>query len=554
MEVPKRLPQATAAGMEPADITAAYKIPASAAANGKIVAIIDAPDSNAYTDLVGYRSTFGITALPQCTGLPTGTTPCFAQVAEDGSASTGADSGGDDVETSLDMDMISAACPDCSILLVEINSNYCEADIVQGVETAIKLGASAVSISLGGPEMTDPHALSLDAGPLPEDAGGLPCGMEIPWSVDIPGPFSTPGHLVFAASGDFGYDQQNEVFTATVGADSPSWPSSSPYVIAVGGTSVYKTGTTTPTYGEGVWDDGYFGLDEGTSATSKYQDITTSGCSSEFTMPPWQSTVLDGTGCTKRATADVSAAATFFNNGTESAISVYITEGTQSGVGGVEGTSAASPLVAAIYTRLGLTTEASNDLSWTYTNESAFNDVGSAGYPIPTGAKSSDAPSGATCGKLCTAGTGWDGPTGVGSPNGTALAALTVSTSGPVAYPDAGVTDPWDGGGLTFGTSSSSSSSSGGSSSGASSGGEDASASSSSGSSSGTSSGTGTSSGASSGSSQEDGGSGNGATSGGGKSSGGCSVVAAGSEKSNAGILGVALGLAALGARRRRRA
>jgi hypothetical protein len=188
-----------------------------------------------------------------------------------------------------------------------------------------------------------------------------------------------------------------------------------------------------------VWDDGRFGLDEGTQQTSVYQDVATSGCSTEFAAPSWQTSLLAGSGCSKRATADLSAAATFFYQGTtaepypigaEQGIAVYASIiGNEASIigfpnnwGPVEGTSAASPMVAAIYTRLGLTAEASSDLSWTYKNAAAFNDVGSTAYPIPSGLSNTDAPDAGACGILCTAGPGWDGPTGVGSPNGVKLA------------------------------------------------------------------------------------------------------------------------------------
>src|SRR5262245_36831812 len=69
-------------------IEAAYSIPSTAHANGKIVAILGAPDNHAFPDLVMYRSTHGIPAIERCNGLPTGTgVACFAQVAQDGGMS-----------------------------------------------------------------------------------------------------------------------------------------------------------------------------------------------------------------------------------------------------------------------------------------------------------------------------------------------------------------------------------------------------------------------------------------------------------------------------------
>jgi hypothetical protein len=545
MDIPKsrQLAPDTAEPMAPNDVATAYKLPATSLANGKIVAILDAPDSNALTDLQGYRTHNAITQMNRCAGMPTGTgTPCFAQINEDGTPSSGTDpSPDDDGETALDLAMISAACPDCSILLVEISVNFCETDFTEGVATAAKLGASAASISIGGIESTDPNLATIDAG---APTGPDPCPGEDTWVYDNPGPYSTPGHLVFVASGDFGYDNINSALTNTVGGASPSYPSSSPYVVAVGGTALYAE--TGGGYGEGVWDDGHFGLDLGTTATSKYQDSTTSGCSTEFAMPPWQASVLTGTGCSMRATADISAAATFFSGTTETAIGMsYSGEYTAA-----EGTSAASPMMAAVFTRLGLTTEASNDLSWMYSNPSAFNDVGGAGYPLPTGASVRDAPLTSACttakNKLCYAGTGWDGPTGLGSPNGTALAALPVSTSGPVPYPDAGVPEENAG---DSGTATGDDGGSGNDDSGSGIGDDD------SGSAFGDDSGGGVTpvQGADGGTSVDAGGNGFGGGGGGG-SSGGCTAAAVGTSPASAGFafLAVTLGLVGFGARRRR--
>src|SRR5580658_5721009 len=67
--------QGGASGMGPQDIQTAYQIPAGTSAGGKIVAILDSPDSNAYSDLTAYRANYNLPTLPQCTGasgLPDG--------------------------------------------------------------------------------------------------------------------------------------------------------------------------------------------------------------------------------------------------------------------------------------------------------------------------------------------------------------------------------------------------------------------------------------------------------------------------------------------------
>jgi MYXO-CTERM domain-containing protein len=401
--------------MSPTDVLSAYDIPSSASANGKIVAILDSPDSNALDDLAAYRQNYGLAPMQRCAGMPTGSgTPCFAQVAEDGGASTGGDSGEDgDAETSLDMDMISAACPDCSILLVEIgdtNGDFSDQDFVTGAKTASRLGASAVSISIGGPE-----------GAGPDGQGGMdPIG------------YTTPGHLVLAASGDFGYDLVDE----GAGVETPSYPASAPDILSVGGTMLFNSGSGT--YSEAVWNDAKFG--GGFSTGQNGQDVTTSGCSTEFSAPSWQDSALTGTGCANRATADVSAAAAFVYAGQLADIPVY-----QQGWAAVEGTSASSPMVAAILTRLGLTDAISANLGWPYANATGFHDLGSTSYPSDPQGSDTDSPDPSSCGKLCTVAAGWDGPSGVGTPNGTKLAQLGGTT---------GTTTSSSGGGSTTTSSS----------------------------------------------------------------------------------------------------
>jgi MYXO-CTERM domain-containing protein len=530
-------------GMGPTDITTAYNVPASSSAGGKIVALIDLADKTAFGDLTGYRSAAGLKALPQCTGsgVPggAGKTACFAQVdSETGavtnpttSVSTDADG-----ETALDMAMVSAACPDCSIVVValsEASSNLTGDNGWQGFVDAVKtaknvIHASAVSISFGGPEDTDPNLESLGE----SNDGGL----------DFTGGYTSSGTPVFVAAGDFAYLNQNIALddAGTVAGASPSYPASAPDVIAVGGTMLVNTGSG---YDEAVWDDGTFGTGQ------NGQDVTTSGCSTEFAMPSWQSSALSGTGCSKRATADIAAAAAFTTGGQSAGIALCA--GGQ--LSGAEGTSAASPMVAAIFTRIGLTETLSKNLGWIYESPTGFHDLGSTSYPVDTSAgtgSTTDAQNPSTCGKLCTAGPGWDGPSGMGTPNATVLAGLPTdppgSSSGGSSSGGSSSGGATDGGASSGGSGSGGGSSSGASSSG---GGSSSGASSSGGSSSGGLSGSGSGGSGSGGS-----GGGNGAgSSGGGSGSSGCSVVTTGAEVPSAIMFGAVFGVAAFGARRRRK-
>src|SRR3954449_4885282 len=128
------------------DIQSAYKLPSATAGNGQTVAIVDAfDDPTAEQDLGEYRATYG---LPPCATA----NGCFGKVNENGGTlpmpPPGADWG---LEISLDLDMVSAVCPNCHILLVEATTNL-NTDLYTAVDTAARLGANAISNSYGGSE------------------------------------------------------------------------------------------------------------------------------------------------------------------------------------------------------------------------------------------------------------------------------------------------------------------------------------------------------------------------------------------------------------------
>jgi MYXO-CTERM domain-containing protein len=364
--------------MTPTDVLTRYDIPATAHANGAIVALVELPSTHGLTDVNAYRAKYGIAALAECpvdsSGVPTpGGTACFARVGSDGTTKTvsSTDCPGWAGETGLDMDMVSAACPDCSIVLAEAASD----ETLDGMNkiAATVVHAAAVSNSWGAPELP------------PDDET----------------PYESTGILTVAASGDDGYLDEEE------GADAPNFPASSPYVLAVGGTTMKGPSP----FSEIVWNDS-----SGSGG---------SGCSTEFAMPSWQSSSGFSFGtCKMRASVDVSAAAEFDPGG----IASYDQD--DGGWNSVVGTSAASPLVAAIMVRLGLA--GTDNHALLYSHISAFNDITSGDDYSACGGS-----------VMCTAAKGWDGPTGLGTPNGTALLALGGMTS---PTPDAGSTTTADGG------------------------------------------------------------------------------------------------------------
>jgi hypothetical protein len=331
-----------AGALGPAQIQAAYKLPATG--NGETVALVDAyGDSAAQTDLAVFRSHYG---LPACTAA----SHCFRKVNQEGkSGDYPASNGGWALETSLDLDTVSAACPKCNILLVEAK-NQSFANLGAGVDEAVHLGAKFVSNSYG----------------LGESASYLKLDRD----------YDHPGVAVTASAGDSGY-----------GVD---WPASSPYVTAVGGTTLTRDGSVPRGWKETVWNG------------------TGSGCSRFEPKPADQDGI--NTDCAKRAVADLSADAD-----PSSGLAVYDTLD-NGGWLQVGGTSLSSPLIASGYALAGTPVAGTDPASYPYHDPHQASDLNDVTHGANGG-----------CGTLlCRAGPGWDGPTGLGTPDG-----VKALTSGP---------------------------------------------------------------------------------------------------------------------------
>ena len=322
------VPTATPSGLGPAQLRDAYKITGSGSSS-TVVAIVDAFGyPNAESDLATYRSTFG---LPPCTTA----NGCFRKVDQRGGSSFPRLDVGWEQETALDLDMVSAICPGCKILLVESDTNSF-ANLAAAVNTAASLGAHVISNSYGGGESG---------------------------STAVEASYNHAGVAVTASSGDSGFGVE--------------FPASSPHVVAVGGTSL-RTAANTRGWTETVWSG------------------AGSGCSTVYAKPSWQT----DTGCARRTVADVSAVAD-----PNTGVAVFApTSRSKSAFLVFGGTSVAAPLIGAVY---GVNGGAVNFASDPYAHTSALFDVTS-------GSNGSCSP-----GYLCTAGAGYDGPTGLGTPNGT---------------------------------------------------------------------------------------------------------------------------------------
>src|SRR6185312_15425404 len=106
----------------------------STGGSGQTVAIVDAQDDpNAESDLATYRSTYG---LPACTTA----NGCFKKINQNGGTSYPTADTGWAGEISLDVDMVSAVCPSCHILLVEATSANMS-DLGTAVNQAVTQGA-----------------------------------------------------------------------------------------------------------------------------------------------------------------------------------------------------------------------------------------------------------------------------------------------------------------------------------------------------------------------------------------------------------------------------
>lgn len=354
-------------GYDPADLRAAYAI-AESGGEGQTIALIDAygyPEAEA--DLAKYRERYG---LPPCTH----SNGCFAKVNQTGEerAYPSANKGWE-AESALDLDMASAACPHCHLLLVEAKSAGFE-NLGQAVETAVRLGATEVSNSYGAAE---------------QECGAGSCEAFASY-------YNHPGVMISVSSGDAGYDNHYE------GDETPSFPASTPYVVAVGGTALRKAAGAR-TWSESVWNEPARSLGSG------------SGCSRSERKPAWQ---LDSA-CSHRMDNDVATVAAC-----ETPLSVYV-----SAYGGWEdlcGTSASSPLFA------GIEAHASAYARSLPGAQSLYEEVGGF-FDLTSGSNGTCTPP-AEDEYFCTARAGYDGPSGLGAPDGPlalqpppSVSALTLS-------------------------------------------------------------------------------------------------------------------------------
>ena len=383
-----------AGSLTPSELHTAYSLPSSTAAEStQTIGIVDAyNDEKAEADLATYDTNFGLRPCTETNG-------CFRKVNGAGTTSPWPEANaGWTGEISTDIETAHGVCPNCSILLVEA-ANTSFASLEEAERTAARLGATEISNSYGS------------SGKEPSKDSSA---------------FNQPGIVVTASAGDSGY--LNWIEQEKSGSRPAAvYPASSPHVVAVGGTRLLREAGGKYA-SESVWNDGgeSSGVADGNGAAG-------GGCSVPFTAPIWQQDVPNwyAVGCgTKRAVSDVSADADPYTG-----VAVYDSTEFDEAKGWATygGTSVASPIIAATFALAGGAHGVAYPARTLYENEakapSTLHDVvsGSNGectkpFESTHGTSGCTTPSeeAASCLQqaICLAGPGYDGPTGLGTPDG----------------------------------------------------------------------------------------------------------------------------------------
>ncbi|HVA33747.1 MAG TPA: S8 family serine peptidase [Candidatus Baltobacteraceae bacterium] len=349
----------------PAQLIQAYNLPSAKAGSGQTVGIVDAGDDpTAESDLAQYRKAFNIAACTTANG-------CFSKLNQNGKTSPlPAANPGWAGEISLDLDMVSAICPNCKIVLIEAKTASFK-DLGTSVGTAAKAGAHQISNSYGGPEC------------IVNKKGKIQCGSPLPAAKY----YSIKNTIITASSGDSSW------FAG------PQAPADFQTVVSVGGTSIYPYNNS-----RGWLETGWTGAG--------------SSCSVFVTRPSW---VPKSTACpnqqgkkagSMRPISDVSAVADPYTG-----VLVYESYPfSQAGFYVYGGTSVASPIIASVYALAGNSSSQHYGAKLYTASSSSLTDVliGKNGIP----GLANNAGQGCVPTAICAAMAGWDGPTGNGTPWG----------------------------------------------------------------------------------------------------------------------------------------
>ncbi|HEX3823622.1 MAG TPA: PKD domain-containing protein [Mycobacteriales bacterium] len=396
-------------GYTPADLASAYGINPASGGTGQTVALVDAfNDPNITLNLNSFDSHYG---------LPAETASSFRVVGQTGTSTLPAnDTTGWSTEESLDVDTVRGLCHHCKIILVEANSQS-QTDLGLSVNEAVKLGATEISNSYGYPEQNDPSQ--------PTDPNEI-------------ADYTHPGVVMTVSTGDDGWYDYDFIDAI----NSPDQPSTLPGVIGVGGTTLNLTPAGRRA-SETVWNDnGPYDVNE--QGFGAALGATGGGCSTLYTAPAWQHHVAGygSLGCaTMRSPADISADADYLTG-----YDIYDTFADHAGDGGgwetIGGTSLASPIIAAMWALAGGAHGMAHPAATLYGHSGAHSPF----YDVTVGGNSwceaqavcqlggSTLNSNGAAGLVdcatnaagvslsdtgqCDAEPGYDGPTGLGAPNG----------------------------------------------------------------------------------------------------------------------------------------
>jgi subtilase family serine protease len=372
-------------GHTPQQIRQAYAIPTSIKnalpGTGETIAIVDAfNDPTIKQDVATFDNQFG---LPQF-GVPGG--PTFKIVNQSGGTSLPSNNSSWALEIALDVEWAHAIAPGANIVLVEANSSNLN-DLLAGVDTASKLG-NVVSMSWGGSEFFGESNLDSH--------------------------FTAPGVTYIAAAGD------------SSAAFGPDYPATSPYVLAVGGTTLTSTTTSgVTTFNESAWADGGGGVAAFEGEPSYQFNQPSIGSPDVAVFNPFTGT---STLYSARLTPDVAYAADPGTSTNPIGFAVFDSTPFQNHTGWIDvgGTSAGAPQWSAI---VAMADQArGTHLDTNQVQATLYNTLGTSTYSkvfhdITTGSNG------------FSAGRGYDLATGLGTPIVSNLVPLLAATTIPAGLP-----------------------------------------------------------------------------------------------------------------------
>ena len=431
-----------AGGLTPGDLGSAYGL-TTTGGSGQTVAVVDAyNDPNINADLQSFDTHYGLATCSTTNG-------CLRVVNQAGGSTLPAnDTSGWSVEETLDVETVHSVCQGCKVILVEANSPL-NADLATAENTAVSLGAGEVSNSFGEPESGT--------------------------STSFQAAFNHPGVVLTASAGDSGY----YFYDRLAATNQPGIPAAYNTTVSVGGTSLYL-GQGAARQSETVWNDNGT-RDVLQQAFAAPLGAGGGGCSTLFSAQHWQNSLgaWGSTGCgSKRLVSDVSAVADYltgfdiydsYNCGTAcSPAPGWLTVG---------GTSLSSPIIAASYGLAGGAHGVAYPALTLYGHQGNAYDVTTGGNGWCAGEGAAQCPNPNSLGygivdcaytaggtaaagdRACDALAGYDGPTGVGSPDGITMFTKTgpsATLSGPTTVThgtshswNAATADPFPGGTVT---------------------------------------------------------------------------------------------------------